>query len=250
MSSVLTMTPVLGIAGESPGVVIEAVGSTSGSRRTHDGERDRLDRYGPGWGLVAGLTAGGICGFLVGLTYSWMWATALTFIQLRRSGNGPLRLLRFLEDARAQDVLRTAGSVYQFRHARLQDRLACRFAAADVRHDTHSVDPDGLPDGLRFPYVRPLERRSTTVIRERGLPGRRHDPSPESGRTGGRGHNCSQSRRHRPQGHPRPTFGLASERGLRRRALDPNGGLPGSRRPAGTFDASSARRAAATCSPK
>jgi len=36
----------------------------------------------------------------------------------------PARLLRFLEDARQRDVVRTVGPVYQFRHARLQDRLA------------------------------------------------------------------------------------------------------------------------------
>jgi hypothetical protein len=29
-----------------------------------------------------------------------------------------------LEDARDRNVLRTVGPVYQFRHARLQDRLA------------------------------------------------------------------------------------------------------------------------------
>ena len=32
--------------------------------------------------------------------------------------------MRFLEDARSRSVLRTVGPVYQFRHARLQDRLA------------------------------------------------------------------------------------------------------------------------------
>jgi hypothetical protein len=32
--------------------------------------------------------------------------------------------MRFLEDARERGVLRTVGPVYQFRHARLQDRLA------------------------------------------------------------------------------------------------------------------------------
>jgi hypothetical protein len=32
--------------------------------------------------------------------------------------------MRFLENARERNVLRTVGPVYQFRHARLQDRLA------------------------------------------------------------------------------------------------------------------------------
>jgi hypothetical protein len=40
----------------------------------------------------------------------------------------PVRMVRFLEDARARQLLRTVGPVYQFRHATLQDRLArqCR----------------------------------------------------------------------------------------------------------------------------
>jgi hypothetical protein len=32
--------------------------------------------------------------------------------------------MRFLDDARERNVLRTVGPAYQFRHARLQDRLA------------------------------------------------------------------------------------------------------------------------------
>jgi hypothetical protein len=42
--------------------------------------------------------------------------------------------MRFLEDARERGVLRTVGPVYQFRHARLQDRLAkqpANFAPTD-----------------------------------------------------------------------------------------------------------------------
>ncbi|MBB5955318.1 hypothetical protein FHS29_001899 [Saccharothrix tamanrassetensis] len=36
----------------------------------------------------------------------------------------PIRLVRFLEDARSRHLLRTVGPIYQFRHATLQDRLA------------------------------------------------------------------------------------------------------------------------------
>jgi hypothetical protein len=36
----------------------------------------------------------------------------------------PIHLMGFLEDARQRKVLRTVGPIYQFRHARLQDRLA------------------------------------------------------------------------------------------------------------------------------
>lgn len=40
------------------------------------------------------------------------------------TGRGPRRLMRFLEEAHALGVLRRSGSVYQFRHADLQEVLA------------------------------------------------------------------------------------------------------------------------------
>ena len=58
------------------------------------------------------------------LTATPTWPASLTFVQLRFSQHTPLRLMRFFEDARERGVLRTVGPVYQFRHARLQDRLA------------------------------------------------------------------------------------------------------------------------------
>lgn len=50
--------------------------------------------------------------------------TALAAVQLRIRHKIPLRLIAFLEDARNRHLLRTVGPVYQFRHARLQARLA------------------------------------------------------------------------------------------------------------------------------
>lgn len=50
--------------------------------------------------------------------------TALAAMQLRIRHKIPLRLIAFLEDARSRHLLRTVGPVYQFRHAKLQDRLA------------------------------------------------------------------------------------------------------------------------------
>jgi hypothetical protein len=41
--------------------------------------------------------------------------------------------VRFLDDARTRNILRTVGPVYQFRHARLQDWLA---------EPSESVPPD------------------------------------------------------------------------------------------------------------
>ncbi|WP_062649114.1 hypothetical protein [Streptomyces maremycinicus] len=51
-------------------------------------------------------------------------ATALTAVQLHFEEGTPVRLMRFLEDARRRNLLRATGPVYQFRHARLQERLA------------------------------------------------------------------------------------------------------------------------------
>ena len=75
-------------------------------------------------GVVAGLIVGLVFGLVSGLAYPKTWAASLAFAQLARRRHTPVRLMRFLEDARKRDVLRTVGPAYQFRHARLQDRLA------------------------------------------------------------------------------------------------------------------------------
>lgn len=77
--------------------------------------------------LVVGLVIGLVIGLVVGLISSTTWPTALTFVQLRCTDEGPFRMLRFLEDARRRHVLRIAGPIYQFRHGRLQQRLARPF---------------------------------------------------------------------------------------------------------------------------
>ncbi|KAA2252404.1 NACHT domain-containing protein [Solihabitans fulvus] len=79
--------------------------------------------------MAAALVAGALFGLAVGLTVapcrSWgAFVLARTWLALR--GQTPLRLTRFVDDAHRRGVLRQAGAVYQFRHARLQDRLASR----------------------------------------------------------------------------------------------------------------------------
>src|SRR5262249_36717589 len=93
-------------------------------------------RYGLVAALVVGLGAGFIVAYpaelLVGLTVSLMIAftfaettrASFAFFLLRRHRHTPIRLLHFLEDARKRGIMRTVGPTYQFRHARLQDRLA------------------------------------------------------------------------------------------------------------------------------
>jgi hypothetical protein len=84
--------------------------------------------------LVSFLGFGVPFGVLVGLVYGVLAPRAVpTFgacIQLRRSVGLPLRILRFLEDARDHGILRTVGPVYQFRHARLHDRLVASYTAS------------------------------------------------------------------------------------------------------------------------
>ncbi len=75
-------------------------------------------------GLGFALAAGFFIGFLLGPSNSASLVSSLAFAQLAWRWHTPIRLMRFLEDARRRGVLRTVGPVYQFRHARLQDRLA------------------------------------------------------------------------------------------------------------------------------
>ena len=91
-------------------------------------------------GLAYGLVAG--IGFApaVGLMYGPVsgrseidldvvgnaWDSHIAFMVINRAGQGPPNMMNFLEDARERGILRTAGPVYQFRHARLQDLLADR----------------------------------------------------------------------------------------------------------------------------
>lgn len=88
--------------------------------------------FGPAAGFVGGIGTGLTLGLLNGLgvgiaftfAVSQAWLVTLGFIFLSCAGLLPRRGLHFLEDARERGVLRTVGSVYQFRHARLQDQLA------------------------------------------------------------------------------------------------------------------------------
>ncbi|MEU6325217.1 NACHT domain-containing protein [Streptomyces sp. NPDC047009] len=58
----------------------------------------------------------------IGLS-AWGWLLT-TRLWLYAAGRLPWRLMAFLDDAHRRGVLRQAGAVYQFRHARLQEQLA------------------------------------------------------------------------------------------------------------------------------
>ncbi|MEV0172055.1 NACHT domain-containing protein [Streptomyces sp. NPDC050803] len=62
------------------------------------------------------------------------WGRLLTArLWLCTAGRLPWRLMAFLAEAHRRGVLRQAGAVYQFRHARLQERLAAPPEEAEVR---------------------------------------------------------------------------------------------------------------------
>lgn len=75
------------------------------------------------FGTTAGLQAGG-----------WTWIRfRIAHVRLATQGWLPWRLRRFLDDAHHRGVLRQAGTVYQFRHAILQDHLAATLHTDQLR---------------------------------------------------------------------------------------------------------------------
>lgn len=77
---------------------------------------------GLGFGLVVAL----VFGVLLAFTLPVSWPVSLATIQIAIKWRTPVHLMRFLDDAHKRNVLRIVGPVYQFRHARLQDRLVAR----------------------------------------------------------------------------------------------------------------------------
>jgi hypothetical protein len=80
--------------------------------------------------ILGGLTQGLAFGLVFGLV---VWAATgrapqvrLLQLSLRLRGHGRVRFIPLLEDALTWQVLRQAGTMYQFRHAALQDYFAAR----------------------------------------------------------------------------------------------------------------------------
>ncbi|MCC2274149.1 helix-turn-helix domain-containing protein [Streptomyces sp. ET3-23] len=87
-----------------------------------------------GWNLASsvqvGVTTGlgGVLSYGITCTAFGQWVV-FSRIWLPLTGRLPWPVVAFLEDAYQRGVLRQAGAVYQFRHARLQDHLARRYRA-------------------------------------------------------------------------------------------------------------------------
>jgi hypothetical protein len=81
--------------------------------------------------VLAGVVFSLAAGTTVFVARAWgTYTITRLWLALRRQL--PLHLMQFLEDAHRRGVLRQAGAVYQFRHARLQERLATRNGAAET----------------------------------------------------------------------------------------------------------------------
>ncbi|GAA0346071.1 NACHT domain-containing protein [Streptomyces blastmyceticus] len=98
------------------------------------------------WNLSASVQVGvtsGLCGVLsYGLAFTayGQWV-AFSRIWLPLTGRLPWPVVTFLEDAYQRGVLRQAGAVYQFRHARLQDHLARTYR--ELHASQHPTGPGG-----------------------------------------------------------------------------------------------------------
>jgi hypothetical protein len=72
-------------------------------------------------GEAIGSAASSAIGVCVAMSsWGWFWVASI-WLGIRRKL--PFRFMRFSSDAYGRGVLRRAGAVYQFRHARLQARL-------------------------------------------------------------------------------------------------------------------------------
>ncbi|MER6256337.1 hypothetical protein ABT224_33815 [Streptomyces sp. NPDC001584] len=75
-------------------------------------------------GVVFGVTTGIGPAVRCGVVPNLAVATSLTAVQLAQREGTPIRMMAFLEDAHERNLLRMSGPAYQFRHSRLQERLA------------------------------------------------------------------------------------------------------------------------------
>jgi hypothetical protein len=88
------------------------------------------------------LTVGLTTMLIVVLSASRFGTSSLAAAHLVKRWHTPVHLMDFLDDAHQRSVLRTVGPVYQFRHARLQDRLAAANAISGKDDNMTSLQAD------------------------------------------------------------------------------------------------------------
>ncbi|MEU7137497.1 helix-turn-helix domain-containing protein [Streptomyces sp. NPDC046261] len=119
-TQLLLWTPTFGLlVGFSAGLAIRLLPALLGPMTWNTASSLKL-------GLISGLC--GALSYALSLTAWGQWVV-LSRIWLPLTGRLPWSVVAFLEDAYQRGVLRQAGAVYQFRHARLQDHLARTYRA-------------------------------------------------------------------------------------------------------------------------
>ncbi|MFB7915525.1 NACHT domain-containing protein [Streptomyces sp. NPDC056061] len=93
-------------------------------------------------GVMSSLLPAAVFALLVLLARAWPRFLLLRLV-LAIQGKLPWKLMRFLSDARDRNLLRQSAGAYQFRHIRLQERLASRALAQD------RTLPTRVPTGRR-----------------------------------------------------------------------------------------------------
>jgi hypothetical protein len=88
-------------------------------------------------GVAAAIIVGGLVWLLCVTTWG-PWLIARTWLPLSRKL--PWSVMTFLNDAHRRGVLRQAGGLYQFRHARLQHHLAGQYRRP------HPSTPEAITD--------------------------------------------------------------------------------------------------------
>jgi hypothetical protein len=101
------------------------------------------NQFGVRPALCWGLAAGAGVWIVAWVTGGQVPLLKLTELVLGSRPGGRARFMRLLEDALGRQVLRQAGSVYQFRHGALQSRLAGRYAgeAGTIPADPRRAGP-------------------------------------------------------------------------------------------------------------
>jgi hypothetical protein len=91
------------------------------------------------------VTLGGTTIGLLAISLSSWSRLQVARIWLAARGDAPWHLMRFLADAHARGALRQAGAAYQFRHSRLQDRLATQRVPRNYRRDLPAGEHSNSP---------------------------------------------------------------------------------------------------------
>jgi hypothetical protein len=93
---------------------------------------------------------GFVWGFVVRLsTDAWGRWLILSRVWLPMTGRLPWALTAFLDDAHQRGMLRQAGAVYQFRHARLQNHLAHLYQTRGDPQAVTSPEPEDQSQSSR-----------------------------------------------------------------------------------------------------